>query len=300
MIVAVTGAAGALGAETARQLLAELSPDQVILISRRPEAVPGDLRATGAEVRPGDFDDPASLRAAFSGADRAFVVTTTHESTGRRVEQHRHAIEAAASAGVTHIALPTMPKVDADHPTGEYALEYPASEHVLKECGAGWTILQNGPYAENLVGRAAIAAATGELTSNAGEGQIAPVSHADCARAAAAVLSRGGHVNRTYVITGPELFTQAQLAELFAEVSGRPVTLVDFSDGDHPSRLARDGVPEPFPRLFTAHLKAVRLGYFNDQTDAVAQITGRAPERLRDVLDAHRSAIVEQSSVTES
>jgi NAD(P)H dehydrogenase (quinone) len=296
MTVAVTGAAGYLGGLVAQTLLETLGPDEVILITRRPEAVDQSLRATGAQIRAADFDDPSSLAGAFTGADRALITTTTHESTGRRVDQHRAAIEAAREAGVQHIVLPTMPKVDADHPTGAYALEYAASEEVLKSSGAEWTVLQNGPYAENLLGRAAIAVATGELSSNAGEGRTAPVSHADCAAVAAGVLTGDGHAGKIYVVTGSELFDQAELAALFSEVSDRPVKLVEFSDEDHPARLRRDGIPEPFPRLLTAHLKAVRLGYFDDLTDVVQEVTGRPAERLRDVLTAHRDEILAPGS----
>jgi NAD(P)H dehydrogenase (quinone) len=185
-----------------------------------------------------------------------------------------------------------MPKVDADHPTGAYALEYPASEEVLKESGATWTVLQNGPYAENLIGRGAMAIASGELTSNAGDGPTAPVSHADCAAVAAAVLTDDGHAGKTYVVTGPELYTQAELADLFAEVSGKPVRLREMSDQELPDRLRADGLPEPFPKLLTAHLKAVRLGYFDDLTDVVPSTTGKPAEPLRQILEAHRDELL--------
>ena len=292
MTVAVTGGAGYLGGLVARTLLETLSPDEVILITRRPDAVAADLREAGVQIRQADFDDPSTLEGAFDGADRAMVMTVTFETTGRRVAQHRAAIEAACDAGVKHIVLPSMPKVDEGHPTGAYALEYPASEQVLKESGADWTVLQNGPYAENLIGRAAIAAATGELTSNAGDGRTAPVSHLDCAAVAAGVLLGDGHAGKTYVVTGGELFSQAELAALFSEVSGKPIRLVEFDDADHPERLRRDGIPEPFPTVLTRHLHAIRLGYFNDLTTVVQDITGRPPERLYDVLMEHRAEIV--------
>jgi NAD(P)H dehydrogenase (quinone) len=292
MTIAVTGGAGYLGGLVAEKLLDSLPAEEVVVITRRPEAVSDALRERGVQIRHGDFDEPATLGDAFAGVEAAMIVTVTHVSTGRRVEQHRAAIEAARAAGARHIVLPTMPKVDQDHPTGAYALEYPASERVLKDSGVDWTILQNGPYAENLLGRAAIAVATGELTSNAGEGRTAPVSHADCAAVAAAVLTRPGHAGKTYVVTGPELYTQAELARLFADVTDRPLLHVELSDDDHPGRLRKDGLPEPFPRLLTAHLKAVRLGYFDDLTTVVQDVTGRPAEPLRAVLEAHRDEIL--------
>lgn len=292
MKVAVTGAAGFLGSQVGEKLLDRLPAEDVILITRRPEDVPAGLRERGAEVRRGDYDDPESLAAAFEGVDRAMIMTVTFESTGRRVAMHRAAIEAARRAGAEHLVLPSMPKVDGNHPTGAYALEYPASEEVLKESGATWTVLQNGPYAENLIGRAAIAVASGELSSNAGEGATAPVSHSDCAAVAAAVLVDDGHAGKTYVVTGPDLYTQGELADLFAEVSGKPVRLREMSDEEHPGRLREDGLPEPFPDLLTAHLHAVRLGYFDDLTDVVTEVTGRPPEPLREILESHRDELL--------
>jgi NAD(P)H dehydrogenase (quinone) len=292
MKYAVTGGSGFLGRMTAEKLLARVAADDVVVITRRPEAVDEALVARGVEVRQADYMDRPALRAAFEGIDRAMITTVTFETTGLRVEQHRNAIESARDAGVRRVVLPSMPNVDAQHPTGAYALEYPASERVLQESGVEWTVLQNGPYAENIVPRAALAAATGELTSNAGDGRMAPVTHADCAEVAAAALIDEGHAGRTYVITGPELFTHAQLAELFSEISGRPVRLVELSDEDHPPRLIQDGIPAPFPLLMTRHLKAIRLGYFDDCTTAVPDLVGHPAQALRTVLEAAGDVIL--------
>jgi NAD(P)H dehydrogenase (quinone) len=287
MTIAVTGVSGSLGGLIAQMLVDKLGADQVILITRRPEALDERLSQCGALVRRADFEDPPSLHAAFDGADAAMIVSVDHQITPRRVDVHRDAFNAARDAGVKHIAFPSMPKVDKDHPAGEYGQEYPASEHVLKESGVAWTILQNAPYAERLIPRAAIAVATGELTSNAGDGRVAPVSYADCARIAVAVLTEPGHEEKTYVVTGPQLFGQPMLSELISEVTGRPVKCVAVTDEDHPARL-----PAPFNSYLPSHLKAIRLGYFDDLTTVVADVTGRPPEQLRDILQRHRDELL--------
>src|SRR5258708_5726524 len=117
--VAVTGAAGQLGSLVAEQLLEQIAPEELILVTRRPEALAA-FAARGVAVRWADFDDPASLAPAFAGADRLLLISSTHESTPRRVRQHTDAVHAAQAAGVTHVAFTSMPKVDEDHPTGEY------------------------------------------------------------------------------------------------------------------------------------------------------------------------------------
>jgi NAD(P)H dehydrogenase (quinone) len=114
----------------------------------------------------------------------------------------------------------------------------------------------------------------------------------DCAAVTVAVLTGHGHYGKSYVVTGPILYTQGELAELFSEVSGRPVRLVELSDQEQVERLRADGVPEPFPRLLTNHLKAIRLGYFDDLTTVVQDLTGRPAQPLSGVLEAHLEEIL--------
>jgi NAD(P)H dehydrogenase (quinone) len=290
MTIAVTGAAGQLGSLVAQQLLPRIAPEDLILVTRRPEALTG-FAERGVQVRQADFDDPGTLERALAGAERLLLISSTHESTPRRVRQHTDAVAAAQAAGVRHVAFTSMPKVDADHPTGEYALEYLRSEEMLKASGVAWTILQNAPYAEYLVGRFALALSLGRLATNAGDGATAPVSNADCAAVAVAVLTGEGHERRTYVVTGPELFTQAQLAALVADVTGHPLPLLELDDDALRRQAAEDGIPDPMPTFLSRHLKAVRLGYFDDLTTVVADLTGRPPRALRDVLVEHRDAL---------
>jgi NAD(P)H dehydrogenase (quinone) len=292
MTVAVAGASGYFSGLTAELLLERLSPDEVILITRNPERVAPRLRESGAIIREADFEAADSLRGAFDGADRALVMSVDHNVTPHRVEAHRAAFQAAADAGVKHIAFPSMPRVDENHPTSTYAMEYPESEKVLEELGVDWTVLQNAPYAEGLIPRGAMAIASGQLTSNAGDGQTAPVSHADCAAVAVSVLLDDGHAGQNYVVTGPELFTQAQLAELFAEISGKPVELAEVDDDDHGEILRQAGIPEPFDVYLPRHLKAIRLGYFDDLNDVVKTVTGKDPDRVQDILAANRDALL--------
>ncbi len=291
MRIGLTGAAGQLGSLVAEQLLEQLAAEDVVLITRRPEEL-HSFAARGAQVRRADFDEPSSLPGAVANVDRLLLISSTHESTPHRVEQHSRVIDAAREAGVSHITFTSMPKVDENHPTGPYALEYPASEQVLKDSGVDWTILQNAPYAEYLVARLTAAVEKGRLTSNAGAGRTAPISNVDCAAVAVAVLTEEGHSGQTYVATGQERYSQADLAALASELSGKRVDLLELDDEAFRQQAVADGVPEPFPRLLSNHLKAVRLGYFDDLTDTVEQLTGRPPRSLPDVLREHRSELL--------
>jgi uncharacterized protein YbjT (DUF2867 family) len=182
MSVIVTGAAGHLGRLVAEQLLERLAPEHVVLVTRRPQAL-RELGARGADVRYGDFDDPASLRDAFAGGRRMLLIST--DAMGRRVRQHRAAIDAAAAAGVGHVVFTSHVKPVAGNPIGAIAREPGETEARLHRSGLAWTVLRFGSFAELQLAPAAVAAMNRRLVTNMGDGRIVPVSRRDCAEAAA-------------------------------------------------------------------------------------------------------------------
>ena len=70
MSVVVTGATGQLGRLVVQDLLDRGVPaGQIVAGGRRVETL-ADLAGRGVDARTIDYDDPASLEAAFRGADR--------------------------------------------------------------------------------------------------------------------------------------------------------------------------------------------------------------------------------------
>jgi NAD(P)H dehydrogenase (quinone) len=287
--VIVTGAAGHLGRLVAEQLLERLAPEDLVLVTRRPEAL-RQLRARGADVRYGDFDDPASLRDAFAGGDRMLLIST--DAFGRRVRQHRAAIDAAATAGVGHVVFTSNVNPVAGNPVGANAWEQGRTEAMLKRSGPAWTVLRFGSFAELVLPPAATAVQNGRLITNSGDGRIVPVSRRDCAEAAAITLTTDGHTGKTYEITGPQALSPSDLAELYADLSGRPVKVLQLSDTTLIWVLAGIGTPMPIARSLTAFGRAVRQGYFDVVDPAFERLARRPPVTLRDVLIAQRADLL--------
>jgi NAD(P)H dehydrogenase (quinone) len=260
-----------------------------VLVTRHPDAL-ADLGERGATVRRGDFDEPDSLVPAFEGGERLLLISTL--AVGRRVAQHRAAIEAASAAGIQHLVYTSFPKPVADHPVGPIATEHGETEAILHESGLAWTVLRNATYGELQVPPGAIAVAGGKLYTNAGDGLLASVSRRDCARVAAAVMTTDGHAGKTYDVTGEEALSQTELAGLLSEVSGRPVKLIQVGDRMLSFGLTRYGAPKPVARAIVAFGKAVREGYYDVVDPTVTTLTGTPPRSLRDILIAHRGELL--------
>ena len=289
MRVTITGAAGHLGRHVTQHLLGRLAPEQLVLVTRRPEAL-RELRARGAEVRFGDFDDPPSLVEAFAGGERMLLIST--DALGRRLPQHRAAIDAAATAGVGHVVYTSAVSPVASSPIGVIASEQGKTEALLQSSGMAWTILRFGNFAELVLPPAATAVQNGRLVTNNGRGRITFISRRDCAEVAAITLTTDGHTGRTYEIGGSEALSASDLADLYGELSGRPVKVVNLSDTGLMSVLVGIGTPVPAARRITAFGRAVRRGYFDVVDPDFERLTGRSPVALRDVLIAHRADLL--------
>lgn len=289
MSVIVTGAGGHLGRLVAEQLLERLAPEDLVLVTRRPAAL-GEFRGRGADVRYGDFDDPASLPAAFAGGQRMLLIST--DALGRRVRQHRAAIDAAVTAGIGHVVYTSTVNPVAVNPMGPIAWEHGQTEVELHRSGLTWTILRFESFAELQLPPAATAILNRRLVTNAGDGRIVPVARRDCAAAAVVTLTSDGHAGRTYNITGPESLTSAELAALYAELGGQPVRLVRLSDAVLTSVLIAIGTLPPAAYGITAFGRAVRLGYLDVSDPALQHLIGRRLVTVREVLSAQRADLL--------
>ena len=110
--IAVAGATGRLGLPVALRLLTR--GHRVRVLSRSPEE--REWPAGAKRVR-GDFDDPASLRAAFEGVDAVFAAGTAHRAGPEGEARHGMTLaEAAHAAAVPHLVY--VSGAGAERPTG--------------------------------------------------------------------------------------------------------------------------------------------------------------------------------------
>lgn len=280
MKLAITGASGQLGRRTADLLLERVSASDVVLITRDPAGLT-DEAGRGAEVRAGDFDDPASLESAFAGVERLLVVST--DAVGSRIVQHQAAVEVAARVGVQRVVYTSMINPSDSNPAF-VATEHRATELALQTSGMQWTMLRNAIYSEMLLTGAPAAIASGTLVTNTGAGIGVNVAREDCAAVAATVLVEDGHDGKAYDITGAEPLDAEGLAALYAELSGTPVGVVHLNDAAWIDAMTEHGMPADAAAVYVTFGASQREGYAAVTSTAVEDITGRPPRSLREVL----------------
>lgn len=288
MAVIVTGASGPLGRAVTEHLRERLGAEELILVTRNPEAL-REIQP-GTTVRFGDFSEPSGLPAAFSGGSRLLLIST--DAFGTRVAQHTAAIEAAVEAGVEFVTYTSFVAPDRAKPR-ETPDEHTPTERALRESGLSWCILRNSVYAESEAPTLAMVRSTGKLVTNYGDGRVGYVARDDCAAAAAAVLTSTDHDGKTYDVTGPEALDSQARAEMYSELIGRPVELVNLGgptedvggSDDVAAALAEiAGLPLPAAKMFASFGEAVRAGWLDLVSSAVEDLTGRPPRSLREFM----------------
>lgn len=298
--ILITGASGGFGQAVIPLLLENgADPAALILLTRNPSRL-AQHAACGIDVRQGSFDDPLErLAATFAGADVVLMISTSR--AGARIPQHHNAINAAVQAGARQIVYTSFVGADLDDATALVVREHCATERMLRDSGISWTALRDSMYSEVLAEVAApLALRQRMLMSNAANGRLAFVSRDDCASAAAAVLSNpSAHLNKVYNITGPELLSWADAAELMGRISGLDIGYRELSDEEQLAVFDHMGIPrEPGDEFekdgvqgyhwnssdMVTFSRAVRQGEMEVISDDVQQLTGSTPKTLHDVL----------------
>ena len=281
----VTGAAGQLGRQIVENLLS-LGGSHVIAATRDPAKI-AELKAKGAEVRRADFDDAASLAAAFEGVDRVLIVSTDAlDAAGTRLRQHSAAIAAAKTGGVKRIVYTSM--LNPEPPSAiTFANDHLGTELALKASGVAHTVLRVTWYQENLKMALPAAFASGQWFTAAGQGRLSHIARADVALAAAEALRAPDGPSQTLDLTGDALRTTDEIAALAAKAVGKPLAVVHVTDQQLGQGLKAHGVPEGMVGFIVGFDANTRQGRMDVASDAFSKLTGRAPRTLGAFFSEH-------------
>lgn len=289
----ITGASGQYGSLAVTKLLQRMPAEDLILITRSPDKLAG-LAARGVHVRYGDFDAPATLRAAFAGGEKMLLISGTR--VGYRVAQHKAAIDAAAACGVKHIAYTSIVGISPDNPA-IVIRDHGPTEQMMRDSGMAWTALRDQHYTDAMiVNMGPNFIRSGVWLSSTAGGKEAPVWREDCVNAAVAVLTGEGHENRIYNITGPELLDFRQYAAIISELSARRIDYVETDDDGMYAMFDGMGIPrEPVDDQSIKGItwnsddmvtfeRSIREGFFEVISNDVEFLTGAKPRSVRQMV----------------
>lgn len=271
--ILVTGATGNVGAHVVRAL--QTRGASVRAFVRDADAAAAKLG--GVELAVGDFADPLSLQYAMVGVDRVFL---TSADGPNKVAHETAVIDAAAVAGVQQIVkLSTIgAQIGSPLPGANW---HGQIEHHLAQSGVPATVLQSTFFMTNLLMMAEHVRSTGQLSVPTNNGRVAMIDPRDIGAVAATTLTTAGHTGHTYLLTGEEAISFAQIAQALSEATGRTVTFANLPEEIAPIALAGAG-PEWLVTQLLGVFALIRQGAMAQTSPHVRMLTGHDPRAIAD------------------
>lgn len=247
-----------------------------------------ELASRGVSVRHADFRDPALMRSALQGIDKALFIPT-YDTNDVRLQQNLNALEAAAAVGVRHVVYPSFLNAGSALVEHSRLVHYP-TEQAIRASGLDFTILRHALYADLIVGDLQATLAGGVLHRFGGAARCAYVARADLGVSAARVLTSDGHAGRMYSETMERTYSGDEIAAELAAVFGKPVRFQSVAAADWPAYMTGQwGVPPELSKSTEGTARALEAGEFDIVSDDYRTITGHPARSLREFLEAVRN-----------
>jgi uncharacterized protein YbjT (DUF2867 family) len=275
-MIVVIGGTGRVG----RQVVAQLAErDLPVLVVSRGFTAPV---LPAADTAHADLADPASLEPALRGAEAVFLLWpfTSPEMT------------AGLAPKVAEIAARHVSRVV--YLSAQSAAEQPGSfwalvERAIEDSGAGSTFLRPAGFAANTLMWADQIRSGDVVRWPFGAAARALIDERDIAAVAVRALTEDGHAGARYVLTGPEVLTQAEQLAAIGHAIGR-----NLSWEDMPRQAAQEALAAAWGDKAFAETALDAWEWFIDHpetvTSAVQDITGSPARSFADWASANAAA----------
>jgi uncharacterized protein YbjT (DUF2867 family) len=283
-MILVTGSPGNIGTPLAQKLLERGEKIRLMVRdTKKQDQILADLTARGAEVVQGDFANPASLTACFTGVESAFLLVPVALET---TEWKGSFIEAAKKNGVERIVNLSVSGASSNSPIDLFRRHW-AAEQTLESSGIAWTHLQPTDLARfNIRSLLPTVQAQGVFYSTVGEGRVALVDETDVAEVAAVALTEDGHEGKKYVLTGPKAVSYPEIAEALANQLGKSVKYIDIDPAQAKQAMIGAGMPDWVADFVNDLRDFEKKGEASGPTQDIQQILQRAPRTLEASMNA--------------
>jgi uncharacterized protein YbjT (DUF2867 family) len=275
-VILVTGATGTVG----RQVVVQLTKrgKHVRAVTRDPASagLPAGVAAVAA-----DLTDPASLEPHLADVDSVFLMWPFTEPE-RAAELGSRVVQVLARRVSRIVYLSAQ--AAAGHPDSFWA----RIERLIEGSGTQFTFLRPTGFAANTLMWADQIRGDGAVRWPYGAAARSLIHEHDIAAVAVRALTEDGHAGRRYLLTGPELITQAEQVRVIGDVTGRPVRWQELAPGEARAQLlAAWGDPGFVDSALTTWARLVTDP--EPVTRTVQEITGAPARTFRQWAADHAS-----------
>ncbi|MGE5797693.1 MAG: SDR family oxidoreductase [Ignavibacteria bacterium] len=278
MKILVVGGTGTVGGEVVKLLL-NRNADLRVLTSSKEKV---DKLPKGAEGALGNLKVKDSLKNAFNGVDRVFLMTPLSET---ETEEGINGVEAASEAGVERIIYMSVHQLEEFKDSPHFSGKIPI-ENRIKSSGMDYTLIRPNNFFQNdywfkigLLEHSIY----GQPIGNKG---VSRVDVRDIAEAAVNSLLKDDFIGKTYNLVGSEILTGDETANIYSRYLDKGIKYA----GDNLEAWAnrsRPYMPEWLIQDFWRMYKQFQEKGFiatDEELEQTRRILGKDPRRYENFI----------------
>ena len=276
-MILITGATGKTGSATAKSLGEKGETFRALI---RNEEKKEGLESLGGEVVIGSIENTEVVNQSMQGVKTVLVLLPNSES---QLALEKQLVDSAKQAGVERIVKMSSIEAtpDATSPIPKLHLE---SEEYIKQSGLAWTMIKPNFYMQNLLASAGTIKEQGKIFLPMGDGKTGMIDTTDVGKVLAKVLSEDGHESMNHEITGPEILSFYEVAEIFSQVLGKQVDYVDVPMDAYKETLGQFLTNQWHLDAVIDLFKGIAEGGIEDKTDTFNELMGETTKSLSQFL----------------
>ena len=279
--ILVTGATGTVGSEVVKQLaLSSSSIDKKIIRAgvHSLNKVDKLKQYKLVEIVNMDYYKSETITTALQNIDKLFWLTPLTLNT---TQISSNLVKEAQKTDIKHIVKLSVMGADFETAT-TIARLHRQEEKIIVESGIPYTFLRPVGFMQNFINF------FGQTIKNqnafylpAGDGKVSFVDVRDIAAVAVKTLvandNDNQHIGKAYVITGDELLTYKQAAEIISKELGKKINYVNISDEDDRKAMNGIGMEDWLIDGMMELYSIIKDGHAAQITNTVEQIVGKKP-----------------------
>jgi uncharacterized protein YbjT (DUF2867 family) len=235
--ILVTGATGNVGSQVVKQLS---SFRGIVRAAVQSKNRADDIKNTKAELVEMNFNKSETVEAAFKGIQKLFLLTPFVPDM---VEMSKSLIREAKKANVNYIVKQSAFGSELEDGITMNKLHRQVEEAIVSS-GINYTLLRPMSFMQNYLGLSDSIKLQGIFYAPLIDSRTSFVDVRDIAAVAVEALTKSGHENKAYNITGPEAVSNYDIANILSKTTGRKITYVNISDDEARKGMKENGMQE--------------------------------------------------------
>lgn len=272
-MILITGITGTTGIEVANLISKTNLKSRAIV---RDASRAAFLENMGIEIAEGNLENRDSIRRALNGIQIVFLLTANNPE---QVKQEKNLIDVSYEANIKHIVKFSIIGADSDSKCGILKRHY-TSEKYLENSNINYSLIRPNFFMQNFFMFANVIKKKGEFYYPLNSARCGFVDVRDVAKVIVKILLDEDyfrHSRQIYTLTGPDLLSCKDVAEILSTYLHRRVNYINVSEKEFMVILQKFNFQKSIAEDYAKLYSLASEGLFDKKTGDIFELTQAKP-----------------------